>query len=145
MPFEVMQLLKKGNFGFLPAFLRWYLSFSINFLRGMEGQLTHPRELCGIRILFGRNYRKTGKDSIHSKPEDFTCNSFINSVSYLFNNTVRRHADDAKVNKTNMVLAYLELVVWWGRGHKSDRHITGISAAINTMKEKYVGVGYEGI
>lgn len=48
------------------------------------------------------------------------------------------YANDIKVSKAGMALVYLELIVLWGRDHKSDHHITVlVKSAINVMKERY--------
>ena len=117
--FGVTLSLKKNNFGLLPVFERQYLSYFINFLWWIEGQLIHPKELHGIPILLWRNYRKPSPKSL------LPIQSFFNSFnSYLFIDVVRHHTDNTKVSKTDTILAYLEFMVWWERSNKSDYHTT---------------------
>lgn len=77
---------------------------------------------------------------------------FINSVvQRLFSDVVKHHVDNkhnannTRVSKTDMAFAYLELIVWWGRGHKSDTHTTVISVSNECYEGEVWGWGYEGI
>lgn len=65
-------------------------------------------------------------------------------VQHLFSDVVKHHADikhhadNTRVSKADMAFAYLELTVWWGKGHKTDTQLL-FQSVINAMKEKYEG------
>lgn len=87
----------KGNFGFLPTFKK--VSFLINFLWWLEGQLTCPRELCDISTLFWRHCRNWAK-MLYSESQAFPFSSVIQFSRspgfFFFIKLVRHHAYDTK-------------------------------------------------